>query len=66
MEDDPVGTGLDVGEVGHAPVAVGLALGQELVAAKQLDANPGGGHPLPGVQNVGGDHTRILNSAWHR
>ena len=60
MEDEPVGAGLDVGEVAHAAVVVGLALGDELVAAEELDAHAGGGNAPAGVEDVCRDHDGIF------
>ena len=40
MEDEPVRPGRDIGELPDAPVAVGLARGDELVAPEELDEHP--------------------------
>src|SRR6266566_331510 len=56
MEDDAVGAGARVAELGDPPVAVGDALSDEIaVCVEELDAHAGGRTAALGVEHVGGD-----------
>jgi hypothetical protein len=60
VEDEAVRAGVRLREVADPAVVVGLAVGEQLVAAKELDADaPAGLAPL-GVEDVRRDHACIF------
>src|SRR5207302_8433331 len=60
VEDEAIGAGGGVGELADPAVVVGLAFGNQLVAAEELDAHAARRLALARVEDVRRDHVRTF------